>query len=219
MSNEATKSVEDPAISLGLLEQIETNSGVTQRGLSNELGIALGLVNLYIKRCIKKGWIKATQAPANRYVYYLTPTGLQEKSRLTAEYLSSSLNFFRNARRQMNDVFAECHAAGQRRVVLVGVSDLAEIAILSSHEAEDIEVVCIVDWKKGRHQFLGLPVVSGFADVGDVDVAIITSMDQPQDTYDKTAAIMGAGRVRAPDMLRLSLAESQTVPVAERVLS
>jgi hypothetical protein len=59
------------------------------------LGIALGLVNAYLKRCAKAGLIKIKQAPSSRYSYYLTPKGFVEKSRLTATYLSQSMSFFR----------------------------------------------------------------------------------------------------------------------------
>ena len=204
MSNDQSKSIEDPGISLGLLEQIETNSGVTQRGLANELGIALGLVNLYIKRCVKKGWVKASQAPANRYAYYLTPSGFQEKSRLAAEYLSTSLNFFRHARQQMNDVFASCHADGLKRIVLVGVSDLAEIAVLSSHEAPGVAVIAIVDASREGETFLGLPVVASVERLNGVDGAVITAMIDSQAAYDSVVADVAPVCVRAPDFLRLN---------------
>lgn len=205
VSNESSKSIEDPGISLGLLEQIETNSGVTQRGMANELGIALGLVNLYIKRCMKKGWIKATQVPANRYAYYLTPKGLQEKSRLTAEYLSTSLNFFRLARREMNEMFESCRNDGLRKVVLVGVSDFAEIAVLSSHEVEDVSVIAIIDPRQSCKSFLGLPVLASFDSLPEFDVAIITSMTAPQAAYDEVVDEIGENRVRASKILRLSM--------------
>lgn len=204
MSNEATKTVEDPAISLGLLEQIETNSAVTQRVLSNELGIALGLVNLYLKRCIKKGWIKATQAPANRYAYYLTPRGFQEKSRLTAEYLSSSLHFFRNARHQMNDLFEECAARDMTRLILDGAGDLAEIAVLAAHDIEAVEVVGILDAGRAGEKMLGLRIEADIAVFGAIDGAVITTMTAPQEQFDEMRALLGAERVFAPRMLRIS---------------
>src|SRR5216117_514816 len=85
-------------IMLDLLESVERDGGQSQRRLASELGIALGLVNAYLKRCVKKGLLKVNQAPARRYVYYLTPQGFAEKSRLTVEYLSYSFRFFRQAK-------------------------------------------------------------------------------------------------------------------------
>src|SRR5437879_1245421 len=82
----------------GLLGAVERDGRVSQRHLAGELGIALGLVNAYLKRCVRKGLVKMRQAPARRYVYYLTPKGLSEKTRLTAQYLAYSLTFFRQSR-------------------------------------------------------------------------------------------------------------------------
>src|ERR1700759_1132336 len=121
---------EQDRIMLGLLESVERDSGQSQRRLASELGIALGLVNAYLKRCIKKGLVKVSEAPARRYAYYLTPQGFAEKSRLTVEYLSYSFSFFRRAREDCSSVVKIARAHGWNRVVLVGVSDLAEIATI-----------------------------------------------------------------------------------------
>ena len=89
---------EDERVVLGLLESVEQDGGKSQRRLAAELGIALGLVNAYLNRCIQKGLVKVSQAPARRYAYYLTPQGFVEKSRLSLEYLTYSFRFFRQAR-------------------------------------------------------------------------------------------------------------------------
>ncbi len=57
---------------LRLLSEIEQNELGSQRSFSSRLGIAVGLTNAYIKRCLTKGWIKMSRAPAKRYAYYLT---------------------------------------------------------------------------------------------------------------------------------------------------
>src|SRR5215470_19341783 len=85
-------------IMLGLLESVERGGATSQRSLADELGIALGLVNAYLKRCVKKGLVKVRHAPARRYAYYLTPHGFAEKSRLTLEFMSHSLALFRRAK-------------------------------------------------------------------------------------------------------------------------
>ena len=115
-------------VTLEILEAIEARSDVTQRHLARRTGTALGLTNSYLKRCVRKGLVKIHQAPANRYLYYLTPKGFAEKSRLTAQYLSVSLAFYRKAGDSCHDAFQRCEARGWKRVVLCGVSDLAEIA-------------------------------------------------------------------------------------------
>ncbi len=99
-------------IVLGLLELVERDGAQSQRKLASDLGIALGLVNAYLKRCVKKGLVKIAQAPARRYAYYLTPSGFAEKSRLTVEYLSSSFSFFRSAREDCANVLKAAHVRG-----------------------------------------------------------------------------------------------------------
>src|SRR6266568_5049556 len=119
--------IEKSRIMLGLLESVGRDGGQTQRRLASELGIALGLVNAYLKRCIKKGLVKVSEAPARRYAYYLTPQGFAEKSRLTIEYFSYSFSFFRQARADCSAAIAAAKGRGWSRVALAGVSDLAEI--------------------------------------------------------------------------------------------
>src|SRR5215468_3675161 len=109
--------VEKSRIMLGLLESVGRDGGQTQRRLASELGIALGLVNAYLKRCIKKGLVKVSEAPARRYAYYLTPQGFAEKSRLTVDYLTSSFGFFRQAKADCLVMFEAGRLLGFNSVV------------------------------------------------------------------------------------------------------
>jgi DNA-binding MarR family transcriptional regulator len=147
----------NPDILLGLLTAVESDSQVTQRKLSTELGIALGLANLYLKRCVRKGWIKIGQVPMRRYAYYLTPKGFSEKARLTGEYLAWNLEFFRRARKQSAELFARARAQGFERFALIGAGELAEVAVLSAAEAE-VEIVGVIDRAAARPRCAGKPV-------------------------------------------------------------
>ena len=81
-------------IMLELLEAVAVGGVRTQRHLAFDLGVAVGLVNLYLKRCVNKGLIKVSAVPTRRFAYYLTPQGFAEKSQLTVDYLSQSFFFF-----------------------------------------------------------------------------------------------------------------------------
>ena len=72
---------------LQLLEAVEQDARVTQRTLANKLGIALGLTNLYLKRLVRKGYIKCVNVQSNRITYLITPSGIVEKARLTYEFM------------------------------------------------------------------------------------------------------------------------------------
>lgn len=126
---QASKEALESELSLQLLSTIGDDQSITQCSLALDLGIAVGLANVYFKRCVRKSWAKAQAVPAKRYADYLTPKGLSEKSRLVGEYLTSSLRFFRNARAQCAECLADSHDRGWRSLALVGDGDLAEIAI------------------------------------------------------------------------------------------
>lgn len=200
-------------ITLGVLDAIQDNASITQRSVAQELGIALGLANAYLKRCIKKGLIKVQQMPPNRYAYYLTPMGLAEKSRLTTEYLTSSFTFFRRARTQMEDIFASCVARGWRRVALIGASELAEIAALCNTEHK-LDLV-VVEAKTDRVRFAGLDVVASLAAAGEIDAAIVTSYNKGQAAYEGTRLALPDERILTPRVLRVRrMAETAPKPVA-----
>jgi DNA-binding MarR family transcriptional regulator len=195
--------VEQAHILLGLLDSVERDGAQSQRRLASELGIALGLVNAYLNRCIKKGLVKVSQAPARRYAYYLTPQGFAEKSRLTVDYLSFSFSFFRRARADCSELFAEIVARGSSRVVFVGMSDLAEIALICALESK-IEIVAVVDPKATAASFMGVSVVSSFDHVaGSLEAIIVTDLAAPRQTFDSAIERFGAERVWAPALLGL----------------
>ena len=190
-------------ITLGLLNAVEGDSTVTQRSVSKELGIALGLANTYLKRCIKKGLIKVNQAPANRFAYYLTPKGFAEKSRLTAEYLSISFNFFREMRNQCTDIYQTCEQQNLRRIIFCGCSDLTEIAILCAKEFP-VELIGIVDAKFGDAQFSDLAVFTDLQNIGAFDAVIITDLETSQKTFDTISKQVPPQTILAPRFLNIS---------------
>lgn len=207
------------SVMLGVLSSIERDSGVTQRHLAQELGIAVGLTNAYIKRCAKKGFIKIRQVPLNRYAYYLTPRGFAEKSRLTAEYLTSSFDFFRRARLDAVTLLSSCHARGWNRAVLWGAGDLAEIMVLSAGEAQ-VEIACVVDETLAGTACAGQPVaadlVAALKLAGTIDVIVVTDTHDAQGSFDAAVGAarrlnIAAERIVAPNTLRLSPAAAKAV--------
>ena len=206
---------EQDRIVLNLLNSVEQDGARSQRHFAAELGIALGLVNAYLNRCIKKGLVKVGEAPAKRFAYYLTPQGFSEKSRLTVEYLSSSFGFFRRAKADCAAVFAAAHERKLRKLVLIGVSDLAEIAAICALES-DVQLAAVIDPAFQGDRFVGLPVLSSWQDVDAiVDGAILTALTpNPKiDSIVETATErLGAANVLTPKLV----AGRQSPPQQER---
>lgn len=188
-------------ITLGVLDAVEQNAQVTQRTVASELGIALGLANAYLKRCMRKGWIKVKQIPPNRYLYYLTPKGFAEKSRLTAEYLGSSFNFFRSARAQLEEAMGHCAARGWKRVALYGKGELTEIGALCNAEFH-LDLVVVAAGAGAR--VAGVPAVAMLDEAGTLDAVIVTDLATPQMAFNEVKARMAPERILTPPLLRIT---------------
>src|SRR6202008_1080579 len=140
---------------LKLLEAVAEDSRVTQRSLATKLGIALGLTNIYLKRLVRKGYIKCVNVQSNRLTYLITPRGIAEKARLTYEFMDYSLHLYGEVRQHLRTVLHDCAAAGQGGAICRR-GEAAELAYLSLKES-GLEPVAIFD-KDGGAQFLGMPV-------------------------------------------------------------
>jgi DNA-binding MarR family transcriptional regulator len=123
-----------PDLERRLLEAIDKNPDATQAGLAMQLGVAVGSVNWYMKRLIRKGYVKATQMRRRRLKYFLTPQGLTVKARLTREYMKASLRVYRELRRSARDVLHEVKEAGYQSVILLADDEAAEIFRLTCLE-------------------------------------------------------------------------------------
>lgn len=129
-----TRQQTEQKVMVHLLTEIEGNPSFTQRGLASELGIALGLMNQYLKRCITKGWVRASQVSPRRITYFLTPEGFKEKSHMVKDYLARSMAFFRDARTQCEILFAECQKKDGKKLALLVPGTLLILLISSLKE-------------------------------------------------------------------------------------
>ena len=198
----AVRRGEDDHLVLGLLESVEQDSTKSQRRLAAELGIAVGLVNAYLNRCIRKGLVKVAEAPARRYAYYLTPQGFVEKSRLSLQYLTYSFQFFREAKVDCLNAFRAARELGIAYVALSGVSDLAEIATICARES-NVEIIAVVDDNTPHESFAGIPIVRNYDAVdGRVGGVIVTDLAATQETLAAAVARFGTERVLVPALLQ-----------------
>tara|TARA_B100000676_G_scaffold272857_1_gene291111 strand:+ start:8598 stop:9206 length:609 start_codon:yes stop_codon:yes gene_type:complete len=194
----------EDAITLSILEAIDERSDLTQRGLAHRTGVALGLANSYLKRCARKGLVKIQQAPANRYLYYLTPRGFAEKSRLTAEYLSYSLRFYSKASASCDEVMEQLAAASVEVIGVRGSSELGKIAVLRAR-ARGLEVGVVVDPACAGNSLGGHTVVAENSDASLAEKWLVTDLRSPQSAYDELCDSFGRESVFAPSILGLRL--------------
>ncbi len=198
----------EETLTLEILQTIEQQNDVTQRHLADHMGVALGLANSYLKRCVRKGLVKIKQVPANRYFYYLTPQGFAEKSRLTAKYLSISFDFYRNASRSFNQIFNECEKKNIQKILFCGVSELAEIAAIRSQDHR-IQIVGIFDPSSTQSRFLNFTVWQDLADASPFDACLVTELNNPLSIYQRLLTDMDRELIFIPAILGINKDQQQ----------
>jgi len=187
-------------LELDFLRAIEKGEVISQMSLSKRLRISVGMVNALVKRAAQKGYVKAKAAPAKRFAYYLTPEGFSQKSRLVAEYIDSSLHFFRDARAGYLEIFKNQCLEKPSKVAIYGGGELAEIAILSAFQA-GINISAVVDVKSDAGQVCGVPVVTQFRDDVSYDYIVLAEQQEPQQAYDDLTALNKSFEILCPDIL------------------
>ena len=170
--------------SLQILDELASNDSLTQRDLSGRLGIALGLVNSYIKNLVAKGYITVKAIPTKRYAYYLTPKGFAEKTRLTYDLLHDYTRVYKEARRNFKSLFHELQQSGNKRIMFAGADEVAEIAYLTLQETSLELAAVATDDSAGKNRFFGreiqpLNVVDGMV----YDCVVVTTYVKKDQIY------------------------------------
>jgi DNA-binding MarR family transcriptional regulator len=196
---------------LEILTAIGEGRPLSQRALAQRLGVALGLTNLLLKRLARKGSIKIVEFPKKaaarkRLRYLLTPKGLTEKTRLTYEHMSYSLNLYRRARQTLRESLSHLPAAGLKRVALYGAGEPAELAYLTLKEF-GLEPVGVFG-ATGNGEFLGFRVrpITELADE-EFDGLILATFDRPE------ALLAELTRLGLPSEKLLTLRRPAAAPV------
>ncbi len=149
----------DDQVMLSILEEIEKNPETSQRNLADKLGIALGLVNSFVKRVVSRGYVKIKRLNSRNIQYLLTPKGFYEKSRLTYRFLRRSFHFLSLYRQKAYEVLAPCAEKGIREVMILGSGEEAELVYLAMREL-GMKVIAIVDPQKSGERCLGYEIQS-----------------------------------------------------------
>jgi len=143
--------------SLQLLDEISKGNRLTQRDLSRTLGVALGLINSYVKNLISKGYITVSKIPKKRYQYYLTPSGFAEKTRLTFQHFQNFTNLYKVARRDFHEFFTKVSGSEITNILFCGVDEVTEIAYLSLKET-DLRLSGVIDEREAGKSFFGVEI-------------------------------------------------------------
>lgn len=99
-----------------VMRLLEANPKLSQRDLARELGISLGKVNYCVQALVRKGWVKAINFKNSHhkaaYMYLLTPHGMDEKGRLTLQYLRIKMGEYERLRLEIEQMRREADDSG-----------------------------------------------------------------------------------------------------------
>jgi DNA-binding MarR family transcriptional regulator len=177
---------------LTILNAIAENDCITQRHLAKELGVAVSLANLYVRRLVFKGFIRIINVRPNRLRYLLTPKGIAEKSRLTCAYMCRTFERYREARQALHQALRPLADDGYRRVAFYGTGEAAEVAYLCLKEL-GLDPSAMYENGRGG-QFLGLPI-RGLEELApkDFDRIVVTSFTSQEDTESRVQGLLRLG--------------------------
>jgi len=162
---------------LRLMGEIDRNGNHSQRELSSRLNSSLGLVNTFLKRLVSKGYFKVKTMPRNRVKYFLTPEGLARKSKLTADYLRYSVNFYKDIKHLLLKKYSEMEENDVRAILFCGAGEVAELAYLYLQFSK-IKLVGIIDETESGKVFFGRKI-AGFErlEEKDWDMILLTRLE------------------------------------------
>ena len=104
---------------LRVLRQIEANPSITQRELAQLLGVSLGKVNYCLKALIDRGWIKVNNFKNSHnkasYAYLLTPSGIEEKAKITVRFLKQRIQDYEQIKREIAELESEVNGQSAAR--------------------------------------------------------------------------------------------------------
>lgn len=101
-----------------LLRKLDANPDISQRELARELGISLGKVNYCLQALIDKGLVKARNFSRSkhkrRYIYKLTPSGIEQKAQVTKRFLKRKVAEYEALEREIAEIRSEVQGTGRR---------------------------------------------------------------------------------------------------------
>ncbi len=114
-----------------IIDEIGKDLNTTQRKISHQIGLSLGMTNLIIKKLIAKGYVKVKGLNRRNVQYILTPRGFAEKARKTHRYLLRSIDTLKAVKDKIQDTILEYYKKGEKNFIILGKGELADIVEIS----------------------------------------------------------------------------------------
>lgn len=110
-----------------LISAISDNGETSQRVLSRQAGLSLGMTNLLLKRLIKRGYLKAKHLDWNKTQYLLTLKGSMEKARKSYSYALFVWEQALKIKSSIQETMIREYRNGLRDAIVVAWPETAEV--------------------------------------------------------------------------------------------
>ncbi|MGD9678807.1 MAG: winged helix-turn-helix transcriptional regulator [Vulcanibacillus sp.] len=146
-----------------LLDMIEKDSNITQRDMSNTLGVALSMINAYIENYEEKGYLKRKYQSTKKVEYLITKLGKERRKLLNIWYLKSSYDVYRSAKDNIISFLNQIIDKGFKKILLYGAGEVAEIMlqVLNDDNNIPLEILAVIDddSSKSNNVIVNLPII------------------------------------------------------------
>src|SRR5690554_6362278 len=136
-----------------LLEAVEKNADITQRELSRILGVAVSMINEYLDKVEKLGYLNKVYKSSKDVKYVITEKGSERVKLLNIQYLKSALIIYNQARRDITIFLNKIIKDGFKDIILYGAGDVSEIILqtLEFDKKLELNIVGILDDDVKKH--------------------------------------------------------------------
>lgn len=148
-----------PKPELNTLLEIKKNPSTTQRLLSHNLNISLGLTNSILKNLISRGWLKVKKDTGRKLLYIITPKGMANVSRLMYNRFQETFHYYHYAKDLLTAYLIRLYQQGEKTVNIYGTGQLAEITYYAGISTP-LKLNAIITDDPSKEKFLGQQTIS-----------------------------------------------------------
>jgi len=144
---------------LDTLMEIKNNPSTTQRLLSRNLNISLGLTNSILQNLIHRGWIKVQKMTGRKILYLITPEGMANVSRLMYKRFQETLHYYHYTKDLLSAYLIKLYQQGEKTINIYGTGQLAEITYYAGISTP-LKLNAIIGDDPSKEKFLGQQTIS-----------------------------------------------------------
>ena len=144
---------------LSALLELKNNPSLSQRSLSRNLNISLGLTNSILQNLIQRGLIKAQKMTGRKILYLVTPQGMANVSRLMYNRFQETLHYYHYTKDLLTAYLIKLYQQGEEAINIYGTGQLAEITYYAGISTP-LKLNDIISDDPSKEKFLGHEVLT-----------------------------------------------------------